>query len=396
LAEGSKSVLSANTDNKSGVTTQLLSHRETPLPDWLRLSGSSVAGEEVDAIISSPGIIPSSTTTALITLNDLDISNIFALPTTQWNAQGWLDQSPLMSSWSFPTTDPLGQQLVPKGPKAFWPRGLKWRQLSLVRKSVLSTLRKFPKMMLSDSDMPPFISHMWMAEEKRFAESSQPGPLSRCAGIMALWSTKNRNNKHYIWKIVRLEQERLSEESVSNNDWNAVTALQAITIYFLLRISAGDDEETDFDVPLIQTMTKLLQRVKGFTVKYCDPASTAYPTWEGWTLVESVRRTISTFFIIDFLFDITPGIGKAGCNTAKNWSEMLLPSAKQLWAAKTRLKWEQDYRSLDNDRRPTFGELLKHDSIDSKCETLLEQWIGQVDEFGSLVINAASLAEVIA
>lgn len=38
------------------------------------------------------------------------------------------------------------------------------------------------------------------------------------------------------------------------NASNKVAALQAITIYFLLRISESDEEVTSFDVPLVQTM----------------------------------------------------------------------------------------------------------------------------------------------
>ena len=38
------------------------------------------------------------------------------------------------------------------------------------------------------------------------------------------------------------------------NDWNAVAAIQAICIYFLLRLSETDSEATDFDIPLILTM----------------------------------------------------------------------------------------------------------------------------------------------
>jgi hypothetical protein len=35
---------------------------------------------------------------------------------------------------------------------------------------------------------------------------------------------------------------------------NAVAALQAITIYMLLRLSEDDEDATDFDIPLIETM----------------------------------------------------------------------------------------------------------------------------------------------
>jgi hypothetical protein len=39
------------------------------------------------------------------------------------------------------------------------------------------------------------------------------------------------------------------------NDWSAVAAFQAICMYFLLRISEKDEDATNFDIPLIKTMT---------------------------------------------------------------------------------------------------------------------------------------------
>ena len=192
-----------------------------------------------------------------------------------------------------------------------------------------------------------------------------------------------------------MEQERLSAEAMETNDWNAVAALQATTIYILLRVSSEDEDHFDFDIQLIQTMVKLSQRVKGITIRYCDPALSILPTWEGWILVESLRRTLSTLFIIEFLFDLSPGRNYVTCNWVKDFGEMLLPSVKQLWTAQTRDQWSLEYEAQTNDRRPTFRELLLHDEIDSQHGKLLDQWARQVDDFGSLVMSAASLVDVV-
>jgi hypothetical protein len=317
-----------------------------------------------------------------------ELSTLFHFSTAQANWQG---HNADVWSWNSEIMSPFKQQIVPQAPRGFWPKGVRWHQFSLVRKYVLSTLKTFPSLILSDRTMTPFIHPTCMIQEMLLTENLQPGPLSRCAGIVALWSTKNKNNKQYIWKIIRMEQERLAEECSRSNDWNAIASLQAIVIYMLLRISAEHDEDANFDIPLTQTMMKLTQRVRGFTVKYCDPASQCIPIWENWILVESLRRTLSTLFIIRFLFDISPGTGE--CNSVMYWSEMLLPSAKQLWQARTRTQWEQEYRALNKDQRPIFGELLRHDDLSGQSSGLLDTWMGQVDEFGTLVIGAASLAD---
>ena len=307
----------------------------------------------------------------------------------------WLGQDPSTSWLQISTAPTLGRQLIPRGTKAFRSKGLPSPGLSLLRKYTLSTIRSFPRRILSTSDTPPFIPPMWLTEEIRHSEDLKPGPLSRCTGIMSLWFARNANNEHYVWKILRNEQERLFEDTEWYSDWNAVAALQALTIYFLVRVSAENDEDADFDIPLIMTMSKLSLRVRGITARHCDPSSQSRPTWEGWLIVECLRRTLAALFIIDFLFDLSPGLSGNYCDSARLWSEMLVPSAKQLWAATSRLQWEREYRALDGDRRPTFGELLRHNSIDKERGQLLERWMGQADEFGSLAINAASLAEIV-
>jgi hypothetical protein len=169
----------------------------------------------------------------------------------------------------------------------------------------------------------------------------------------------------------------------------AINALQSITIYFLLRVSSTDDEDTNFDVPLIQTMTQLSWRVRGVLTTYCDPASPVRPSVCDWVTAESLRRTIAALFIIERLFDISPGMS----NSLAMWSEMLLPCSQQLWEAKTQAEWTQRYDLL-GDERPYYGELLQHDYLDCARSSLLDRWMASVDDFGKLVINITSVAEM--
>ena len=182
------------------------------------------------------------------------------------------------------------------------------------------------------------------------------------------------------------------QEISEYEDMIAINALQAITIYFLLRVSSTDDEGTDFDVPLIQTMAQLSQRVKGIIITYCDPASPVRPGMCDWVTAESLRRTIAALFIIQLLFDITPGIINGQCNSLAQWSEMLLPCSQQLWEATT-AEWAQRYDLL-GDERPYYGELLQHEYLDYARSSLLDQWMANVDDFGKLIISIASVAEV--
>ena len=100
-------------------------------------------------------------------------------------------------------------------------------------------------------------------------------------------------------------------------------------------------------------------------------------------------------FIIEFLFDISAGTTGATCESAKEWGSMLLPSSKNLWSAQTKSEWEKEYVAHNHDQRPTFGHLLKHDDIQTSQQVgnMLDRWLTQVDDFGSLVVSATSLAE---
>ena len=189
-----------------------------------------------------------------------------------------------------------------------------------------------------------------------------------------------------------MEQERLSEEIDDYDDMTAVNAFQAITIYMLLRVSSPVDENANFDMPMIRTMSKLAVRAQGITMKYCAPNTLFGPLLQNWVLVESLRRTVATLFVFDFLFEMRDGIGEYRCDGARLWAEMLLPSSKALWEAQSEAEWRRQYQASGNDCRLTCGELVRHEQLSPARAQLLEKWMSGADEFGGLIVNAASTA----
>jgi hypothetical protein len=117
---------------------------------------------------------------------------------------------------SLEVLNPLGSEPALRAPRAFWPKTVRYRKLSLNIKYVICTLSAYPHMMLPDKGMPPFIHPKCLARDfdqvERVTRTSLPGPLATCAGIIALWSAKNENNSFFIWRAIRAEQERISEE----------------------------------------------------------------------------------------------------------------------------------------------------------------------------------------
>jgi hypothetical protein len=379
-------------NGKCGNSNAHLAQLEPFLQDWSETYESSNSTDSPDEAMTLMDANPNFTAGVPSSWKPWAQCGPFVNGTVQNNVTSWLPQSPLFNPWSFAHPDTLGSQLALQPIKAFIPKGIR---CSLISKYMMNTIRRYPAMMLGGSSAPPFIHGVCLVNKAKHTHMSGPGPLLRCAGLVELWTSKTANNSQYLWRMMRWEQQRICDEVDQYEDMIAVNALQAITIYFLLRVGSLDDEDADFDVPLIQTMTKIAQRVQGITSNYRNPALPTFISHDDWVIVESLQRTIAALFIIEFLFDITPGMGSNRCDSGKLWSEMLLPSAKPLWEAKTREGFEREYRALGGDERPFYGELLRHSELRGARAQLLDRWMTQVDEFGTLVINVASVAETV-
>jgi hypothetical protein len=125
-------------------------------------------------------------------------------------------RSPDFSFMDFSILSPsLWIEPVLRAPRAFLPKPLHYHQLSLNRKYVICAVSSYPQMLLPGKSMPPFMHPQCLVEEpdqEGRVTRSFPEPLAKCAGIVAMWSVKNRNNGVFIWRAIRAEQERLSEE----------------------------------------------------------------------------------------------------------------------------------------------------------------------------------------
>lgn len=262
------------------------------------------------------------------------------------------------------------------------------RATSLSLRQILAQLRSFPMMVLPGSAGPPFVH--WRQMHKDPA-----APLARCGGLMALWSTMNLSTMPFVCTCIRLDVERLTAEAPQYSDADAVAALQATCAYVLTRASARDEEWFDFDIPLIRHMNKLSCRVQGITMRHCPPNSTVCPAWENWVLVESLRRTLLTIFIMLFTHDLTPVPEVSACNLPHFWSNMLIPSTRQLWEAKSQEQFELAWDLSDHDRRLTIEQLCNHNTLSQRDSRFLDAWLGQVDEFGHLIALVANWVKIV-
>jgi hypothetical protein len=105
--------------------------------------------------------------------------------------------------------------------------------------------------------------------------------------------------------------------------------------------------------------------------------------------------TIFVIFIIDILFDISPGTRPNHCDGARLLAEMRLPCHRKIWKAQTQWEWEWEYTAQYESKyqRLTFGDLLQHGKEDGSTGNLLDDWLANVDDLGTLIVAVASLLE---
>jgi hypothetical protein len=107
-----------------------------------------------------------------------------------------------------------------RAPRAFTPRTVTYRRLSLNRKYVICTLKSYPQRLLQNKDPPPFTHTQYLpsnSQHEARLQTSLIDPLATCSGIVAMWCVKNKNNSAFIWHSIRTEQERLFEQVGSLN-----------------------------------------------------------------------------------------------------------------------------------------------------------------------------------
>ncbi|EED24595.1 hypothetical protein TSTA_079500 [Talaromyces stipitatus ATCC 10500] len=180
------------------------------------------------------------------------------------------DRTAVENSGSFDGPDSVSQDLLysatlfPGPLKLFVPENISNKKSPLIQRYLLCTLRSYPVMMLRGQN-PPFIHPHLLFEDSgdlRCRQRIKTGPLAVCNELLQMFTMKNRDNVLQIWRAIRMEQERLlmgvcctifgKEMSYDLNQ--TLAALQAIAIYFILRIFEKNENATNFDVPLVQTM----------------------------------------------------------------------------------------------------------------------------------------------
>ncbi|KAG0645295.1 Transcription factor gsfR2 [Hyphodiscus hymeniophilus] len=228
-------------------------------------------------------------------------------------------------------------------PRAFVPRKHPTKKTSLSMSLILSSLRSFPSMMLSGRSFPPFIHPLYghgtvKSDGKSVALNCRQGALQNCALLVDWCFSRTKENAVWPWMTIRLEQERLLAEYSTYSFGETLAALQAVSIYIILCTSENNEEARNCDLGLINTMIHL---------RLAEPS-------------------LYCVYLISFGISLRAPLTNA-----------------------TEACWQGLHYHLDSTkghRKLTYGDLM---NFQHGREGVLDPWLSQLDDFGTLVMAAA-------
>ncbi|KAJ6134416.1 hypothetical protein N7523_000738 [Penicillium sp. IBT 18751x] len=251
---------------------------------------------------------------------------------------------------------------------------------------ILHTLKSYILTMLRNNSLPPFIHPTFTSA------AFDMEPLDNCLNLVHMISSGIKGSRKLFWR---------NPWKLSN--WELLAALQAMSIYVLIRLDEGETEHNDCDSLLIGTIIILAQQIT-----HNDIAShyNVDQSWKDWLYEESRRRLSVVYRVINMLVDFEPA---ALCDLPKDLVLAPLPAKKELWEASDEIVWTKE---SENEREPRSdfglaksGELVRlggdgktvliHTAITSesppRASASWEEWCSGMDRFGGLVMLAASL-----
>jgi len=103
------------------------------------------------------------------------------------------------------------------------------------------------------------------------------------------------------------------------------------------------------------------------------------------------HRTMMVLSLVDIMFDISSSLHSYTCDGSL-LRALPLPCGRNLWRASTRAKWGTEYAAqrerIEGRKRLTYGDLM---NFHLRPEGTLDPWLSQLDDFGTLVMAAASM-----
>jgi len=108
---------------------------------------------------------------------------------------------------------------------------------------IFYTLKSYPPM-LQQNDLPPFIHPSYVSF---MDEGTTIEPLENCIALMHMMANRVKGSRKLFWRNVRTECERICDQNQTLNKWELLGAMQALSVYILIRIDEGETEHNNLD-----------------------------------------------------------------------------------------------------------------------------------------------------
>ncbi|KAK1507833.1 uncharacterized protein CCOS01_16139 [Colletotrichum costaricense] len=273
------------------------------------------------------------------------------------------------------------------------PRKHKTAEALLTSKMMLGSMRKYPAMLISDLNLPPFISSPCFGDEILCRQSGihqcLPQPLAVCASIVRMFPSDSLRDRSFAWKTIYMEQQRLFHETLikmklkheSYDRETLIAAVQAVTLYTILHV----EDVASVPEHYLRSITITLGSRDG--VNYMQHHS-----------IPNRRKWISNESVGSIAICPSSGHGGATCRTVH------LPSTRSLWQAKANIEWQRQY--LDQISQRSFKDTLKVSHLREYAQPagdalLREAWVNDFegwcldhDELGQFIWMATKLDPV--
>ncbi|KAK2776211.1 hypothetical protein FQN53_002845 [Emmonsiellopsis sp. PD_33] len=170
---------------------------------------------------------------------------------TTWLSQGTLD-------WSNPAFSTSDLAIHPKRPSTSYLSYIAIHDPTAQRNAsyILQMIRSFPQMMLRKATFPPFI-HSQGFGNTNHPERSLPEPIGNCMSLVQSFYWRTAETKEFVWKMIRKEQCRLSDEAESFDKETLLAAVQAYIVYVIMRVIDPDSQREEDDRTILFSFQKL-------------------------------------------------------------------------------------------------------------------------------------------
>ncbi|KAL6909269.1 hypothetical protein GGI43DRAFT_394978 [Trichoderma evansii] len=262
----------------------------------------------------------------------------------------------------------------------------------------LQILRSFPFMMLRKAALPPFIHPLQISWAETGVGPRQQSLLT-CMGLVSLFKTRTDSSKKLVWKLIKLEQEKILSKHSEFDKWELLAAFQALLVYCLLRVQEVPVDNGGFEAALLTTVNLVFNALTSSTggIRKSELPDDPGVTWMDWIFNESRRRTVTIFQILNIIIEMST---EASAYPTCGFVLIPLPNSALLWNANCIEEWQTEFQfEICSKERKIYGLLrtgvLMKLLLTDDCVILRtvewEDWRAEVGEIGTLVMIVGAL-----